>query len=326
MKFGVDISTWQSDVDYSKAVKEGGVEFAILRAGFGREESQKDNRFEQHYKGFKALNIPMGAYHYSYAKSATEAKTEAQCFIKWIEGKTFELPLYIDMEESATAALGKATCTAIVEAWCEAVKEAGYKLVGVYSNPNWFTNYLDFDKLASKYEIWCASWGRSEPDYTCGMWQFGGSTNLIRDTSVPGFSGAIDQNYMIKDYTSGSASNAAKTQQSAAKTQQSETVYTVQSGDTLSGIASKYGTTYTKLAEYNGISNPNLIYVGQQIKILNSGASAGSAPTAKTYTVKSGDTLSGIASKYGTTYTKLAEYNGISNPNLIYPGQMIKIP
>lgn len=75
---------------------------------------------------------------------------------------------------------------------------------------------------------------------------------------------------------------------------------------------------------YNGIVNPNLIYPGQKIKI--PGGSGAKAPEEKTYTVQSGDTLSGIAAKYGTTYQKLASYNGIANPNLIYPGQVIKIP
>lgn len=89
----------------------------------------------------------------------------------------------------------------------------------------------------------------------------------------------------------------------------------VAKGETLSGIASKYGTTYQELAKYNGISNPNIIHVGQKIKI-----------PGEFYTVKAGDTLSRIAENYGTTYQALAKYNNISNPNVIYVGQKIKIP
>lgn len=106
-------------------------------------------------------------------------------------------------------------------------------------------------------------------------------------------------------------------------TNSSEVVYIVKSGDTLSDIASKYGTTYQKLAEYNGISNPNIINVGQKIKI--PGAKASNNNSNKTYTVKSGDTLSGIAAKYGTTYQEIANKNGIANPNKIYPGQVLRI-
>ena len=109
-----------------------------------------------------------------------------------------------------------------------------------------------------------------------------------------------------------------------------DVVYTVKAGDTLSAIAARYGTTYKALAEYNGISNPNIIRVGQQIKIPGKSATATqekTEPTAETvYTVKSGDTLSGIARKYGTTYQQLAAYNKISNPNKISVGQKIKIP
>lgn len=99
------------------------------------------------------------------------------------------------------------------------------------------------------------------------------------------------------------------------------TTYTVQAGDTLSGIASKYGTTYQELARINNIANPNVIYPGQVIKI-NGGT------VEKTYTVKSGDTLSGIANKYGTTWQNIYNNNRDiigSNPNLIKPGQILKI-
>lgn len=94
-------------------------------------------------------------------------------------------------------------------------------------------------------------------------------------------------------------------------------IHVVQSGETLSGIASKYGTTYQSLAGLNGLSNPNLIYVGQQLKV------SGAAATNRSYTVQSGETLSGIAAKLGTTYQALAQKNGLSNPNLIYTSQQL---
>ena len=96
--------------------------------------------------------------------------------------------------------------------------------------------------------------------------------------------------------------------------------YTVVKGDTLSGIAGKFGTTYQYLAQINGIANPNIIFPGQVLKI-----NAGTVASVPTYTVVRGDTLSGIASHYGTTYQKLAQINGIANPNIIYTGQIIKL-
>lgn len=96
--------------------------------------------------------------------------------------------------------------------------------------------------------------------------------------------------------------------------------YTVQSGDTLSSIAAKFGTNYQTLASLNGISNPNLIYVGQVLRV-NGSASAGSIY----YTVRVGDNLSAIASRYGTSYQSIAALNDLDNPNLIYAGQTLKI-
>ena len=119
----------------------------------------------------------------------------------------------------------------------------------------------------------------------------------------------------LKVPAGGSSSSAPAPAASNAKT------YTVKSGDTLSGIAAKYGTTYQALAALNGIADPNRINVGQVLRI-SGGSSNNSVPT---YTVKSGDTLSGIAAKYGTTYQRLAQINGISNPNVIRVGQVIKL-
>ena len=104
----------------------------------------------------------------------------------------------------------------------------------------------------------------------------------------------------------------------------SGTTYTVKSGDTLSSIAAKFGTTYQKIAADNGIANPNIIYPGQVLKI-NGGGSTQTNNTGKEYIVKSGDTLSGIAAKFGTTYQKIARDNNIANPNVIYPGQKLII-
>lgn len=91
-------------------------------------------------------------------------------------------------------------------------------------------------------------------------------------------------------------------------------IYVVRSGDTLSGIASRYGMTTAHLANMNGISNWNYIYVGQRLQV--SGAT-------HVYTVKSGDTLSGIAARLGTTVSALVAKNGINNANLIYVGETL---
>ncbi|EOB3454995.1 LysM peptidoglycan-binding domain-containing protein [Enterococcus hirae] len=100
--------------------------------------------------------------------------------------------------------------------------------------------------------------------------------------------------------------------------QPSTTTHIVQYGETLSSIATQYETTYQALASLNGLSNPNMIYAGQVLKV------SGAASTTRTYTVQYGDNLSSIATKLGTTYQSLAQKNGLSNPNLVYPGQVLK--
>ncbi len=112
----------------------------------------------------------------------------------------------------------------------------------------------------------------------------------------------------------------------------------MQSGDTLSGIANKFNTTYTSLAQINHLSNPNRIYVGQRLQLRAQATSQTSttntnsqsrrtnySSTAVTYTVQSGDTLSGIAARFNTTYTQLAQTNHLSNPNQIYVGQRLQV-
>ncbi|HAP5385891.1 LysM peptidoglycan-binding domain-containing protein [Enterococcus faecalis] len=95
-----------------------------------------------------------------------------------------------------------------------------------------------------------------------------------------------------------------------------EATHVVQYGETLSSIAYQYGTNYQTLAALNGLTNPNLIYPGQILKV-------NGLVVSNIYTVQYGDNLSSIAAKLGTTYQTLAALNGLANPNLIYPGQTL---
>ena len=323
-KFGVDVSTWQSGVDYKKAVKEGGVEFVIVRASFGWSAGQKDNQFENHYAGFKAQGIPMGAYHYSYASSVEDMKKEVAFFLECVKGKTFELPFFIDIEDNAQRSASRRELTEMVKTWCEGIKAAGH-IPGIYTGYYWLRDSMYADEIVPKYDLWIASWGTDRPtEYENAMWQFGGSTNYLRNTNVAGFDGAVDQNYLYKDY--GVAEKPKEEEIKPSEPALTEIVYTVKAGDTLSGIAAKYGTTWPLLAEYNHLDNPDLIYAGDKIKIPGGEGKSEEKKKETVYTVKAGDTLSEIAAKYGTDYMTLAKINGIENPDLIFAGQKIKIP
>ena len=152
---GIDVSKYQGEINWEK-VKECGVEFAVIRSGYGRELSQKDPYFEQNCKGAKAAGLRIGTYWYSYAESAEDAKTEAKAFLEAVKGKTFDLPVYYDVEENAQAQKGKEFVTGVILAFTEEVKKAGYT-PGVYANTNWLKNYIDRDKLGNM-SIWKADY------------------------------------------------------------------------------------------------------------------------------------------------------------------------
>lgn len=181
----IDVSVWQGNIDWAK-VKASGITCAVLRAGFGREASQIDKKFEQNYKNAKAAGLKVGAYWYSYAEDLADAKREATACLEVIKGKTFELPVFYDMEESFQTKLGKSTLTQMATAFMQSLLKGGFR-VGVYANLNWFNNYLDYKFLYGTYYIWLAQY-HTEAQLACDMWQYSSSG------SINGISGNVDMN------------------------------------------------------------------------------------------------------------------------------------
>ena len=189
----IDLSHHNTVTDFA-AVKNAGIYGVILRAGYGREASQKDRKFEEFYAAAKAAGLHIGAYWYSYADSVADAAKEANACLACIQGKQFDFPIYYDLEESSTASLGKDTCTQIAQTFCAAMEQAGY-WAGVYANTNWFTNYLNFDSLAAKYTIWLADYRQNY------------NTTLKRDMhqytstgSVDGATGNVDMSRCTRNF------------------------------------------------------------------------------------------------------------------------------
>lgn len=142
----------------------------------------------------------------------------------------------------------------------------------------------------------------------------------------------VGQRLLVNQSSDSNSSSSDQSSSATTNTEASAASYTVKSGDTLSGIASQYNTTVNQIVSLNQLSNPNLIYVGQVLKLKNSqttnsssSSSSTATTTAGTYTVKAGDTLSAIASRYSTSSSTLASLNSLSNPNLIYVGQVLKV-
>lgn len=269
--FGIDVSKWQGNFNFKKA-KDEGAKFAILRGSAG---TNKDVKFETYYKNAKAQGLNVGVYLYSYAKNESDARAEAEyLYNKCLKGKTFELPIYFDIEDKTQRRLSKKQNTAIVKTFCEYLEDKGY-WVGVYSFLDFFQNNLNDNELQS-YAHWVAQWSTKctykGNDGVLGMWQFGGETNKIRTNKVAGV--VCDQNYMLIDYPTkiknkglngfNKASNSSKPVDSTNTTKK---YYVVKKGDNLTKIATSYKTTISQLVKWNNIKDKNVIYVNQKLRV-----------------------------------------------------------
>ena len=186
----VDISEFQQGINFNK-MKNDGIKAVIIRAGYGRESSQKDSMFESHYKNAKSENMMIGVYWYSYADSVGDAEKEAKACLECINNKSLDMPIYYDLEDNSQTKLGKAKLTEIAERFCETIKKSNYR-AGVYANLNWFNNYLDYDKLKKKYSIWLAQYN-SVNELNCDIWQ-NSSTGR-----VSGYNGRLDTNVIYNE-------------------------------------------------------------------------------------------------------------------------------
>ena len=171
---GVDISHWQKGIDFS-ALKQAGVKFAIIRAGYS---TKKDDAMDKFIADCKKYGIDFGFYWYSYAMTVEQAQAEADKCIEVIKGLSPTYPVFFDMEEKKQIdLLNTDTRTKMAIAFCEKIKQAGFK-PGIYANPSFMENYYNKRQLVGKYDIWLAHWTNS-PDhpskYNYGqtMWQWG---------------------------------------------------------------------------------------------------------------------------------------------------------
>lgn len=133
------------------------------------------------------LEFQFGVYHYSYVSSLENAVLEAKNCLKFINGKKLDLPIFYDLEDKITKPLGKDIITKCAITFCEEIEKAGYK-AGVYANLDWFTNYIDVNKLIEKgFKIWLAQWNdKPTADFPINYWQYSSKGN------VHGIQGNVD--------------------------------------------------------------------------------------------------------------------------------------
>lgn len=260
LKKGIDISEYNGDIDMKK-VKESGVDFIILRLGYGKNKSQIDKKFHENYKKAKEVGIPIGVYLYSYACNCQDAIKEANLVIEEIRDLEIEYPIFLDMEDADSYKLKNFVtnqmCIDICETFCKKIEEAGY-YVGIYANLNWLTTRISSNKL-DRFDKWVAQWS-SRCDYKkeYGIWQYSSKGK------ISGINGNVDLNYSLKDYE--------KIIRSAGLNHliKKNITYVVELGDNLTKIASKFKTTWQKIYEQNKkvIGNdPDLITPGQKLVI-----------------------------------------------------------
>ncbi len=158
-----------------------------------------DKQFASNYKNARAAGLDLGVYHYSYAKTVAEAKTEAYAMVDLLDGKKFEYPIVYDVEEASQAALGAIKMSAIVDAYCSILEDNGYYVM-VYSYAYFLNGSLN-SSITSKYDIWLAHYGVSSPNTTykgdCQMWQYTSNGRVNGLGSEP-----VDLNYAYVDYPS----------------------------------------------------------------------------------------------------------------------------
>lgn len=193
IKQGVDLSRWNIVSDYKK-MKKAGIDFAILKIGGSEAGLFKDKSFDKHYDGCKAAGVSVGAYFYAGRNFITSARgLEAGKYcLQLLEGKQFEFPIYIDIEESATAYREGATDAAI--SFCNLLEHYNY-YVGIYgSDVSTFMNRLNISRL-DQFDKWVARYG-NKPEYVkkYGMWQKS-SKGIIE-----GIEGNVDLDEAYKDY------------------------------------------------------------------------------------------------------------------------------
>ena len=184
----LDISTWQGYVDFNK-VKSAGYNYVILRAGFGRENSQKDNTFERNYANAKASGLKVGVYWFSYSTSPSDAYREANACLYCLNGKQLDMPVYYDLEYQPAMSMGNSNYTQMALNFCSAIKKAGYKS-GVYSSASVYGYLLNRQTLINNgVSIWNAQWS-SYCSVPCDIWQYS------EKGQVNGISASVDMNYI----------------------------------------------------------------------------------------------------------------------------------
>lgn len=310
MKYGIDVSNWQKGFNLANA-KAQGFTYCIAKAGGADSGYYKDKSFDNFCIQAAANGMQLGAYYFGHAFSQADAIKEANYFIQYLAGKTIT-HVYYDVEGSMLNQ-GYQHLTDIIQTFCQTMINNGYAC-GVYTSESHFNSRFN-DAQLILFPHWVARYSTKAPTIKSGapveIWQFGGSVNYIRDPKINGTT--VDQDQInIEWVDTPELLTKPVIVDVSAKKSVDQLAIEVLAGEWGNGIVRKAKLT---LAGYNySAVQKRVNEIVEQRKI-----------TQKAYVVVKGDTLSGIAKRYNTTWQRLALVNKIENPNLIEVGQYIII-
>lgn len=314
---GIDVSEWQGNIDFGE-VARAGIEVVYIRASEGR--GYVDPYFRENYEKAKANGLRTGFYHFLTATNVAEAKEEAEFFVSNIKGLEPDCRLAMDFE--VFNGLDVSAINEISRVFLETVENLSGKECVIYSDA-YNAREVFSKELADDYPIWVADYFVEEPESN-DKWKFWVGFQYSDRGIINGIDGNVDRDYFTNGVFLNNVSQIPK--DTVTDKNQEFKYIRVNRGETLSGIAIKYNTSYQYLARINGIANPNLIYVGQELKVPALDNYKIHDTSHRLYIVRRGNTLTQIAREYGVTIENIVELNGIANPNLIYIGETLRIP
>lgn len=327
-----DISRWQGVINWDEFKNH--IQGVVVKATGADGGLYTDGMFARNRDEARRVGVPLWFYHYKGGGSASQ---QAEYMVSAIGGLRPGEALVLDDENEAKVNVG------FVAEFADRIKQLTGLTIVLYSNQSRFSGIDNGPITQRNIAAWSAKYGNNDgslagagsPGQANGlpvaMWQY---TSAARIGGVS--ANTVDMNIFYGDQNQfrkyGAAGNvpAPSTPSPAPAPSAGDGIYIVQPNDTLSGIAAKfnYPGGYQALASANGIANPNLIHVGQRLRVYGGSAGSVSQPTTggSTYVVVPNDTLSGIGSKTGKSWPEIATLNGIKAPYTIYPGQVLKLP
>ena len=336
---GIDVSYAQGEIDWER-VKAAGVEFAILRCGYGDDlVSQDDSRYRANADACTRLGIPFGLYLYSYATSEEHAVSEADHILRLARDYRPAYPLYYDLEDAGTVGqLSNEGIARIAQVFCDRIEKARC-FAGIYADESWWSTRLT-DARFDRWAKWIAEYPTLTYTKPVGMWQYTSSGQ------VNGISGSVDRNECFVDYPRiirDKGLNGFRKDEGGHSFPSHESP--LKTGEELRLQRSALYVSATSERPETTVSGRyyvwNDVVIHGRIRITNSRENVGNAAQVtgwinwreaarpvrpRTYTVKNGDTLSEIAVRFGTTVAELVRLNDIQNPDLIYTGDVLRLP